>query len=354
MLSKLFTVTLGALSFITDGAVPSCQNQGQRQRPALSRLQAAQVGPSVTPKPGTYVIQSTSFGSAQIRTYSVGQPLFASLTREFPGDFGTFELAPIEGSDTEFGLKNVGQSASVVIDGDNKFVTTTTDSDPQGFTLESTETENYFIVRTTDGTDRVWTLNPEEGPVVQRIILAPQDDDELVNAQRFQFNLLSDWVASDGHSAQATLALSKPHASDASSISPGIYMIYDSFVYSLVRSYAVGQDIFAAATREFPGDFGIWTVAGDDEAGYTITNVGLDMPVVVTSAKTLSTELGGTPAKFTFAKRGDKGNVAVTSISNDGVWEMDKGLGPARARVQIRPEDTQSSLQEFNLVRYYQ
>ncbi|CAK5282181.1 unnamed protein product [Mycena citricolor] len=115
----------------------------------------------------------------------------------------------------------------------------------------------------------------------------------------------------------------------------------------MLHSYVVGEYIHSSASRRFPSDFGVWDIAGDDASGYTMTNVGLNMPLVLTPENTLAGMSVGTPAKFTFAKRGDNGRVSVALSSGAGTWEIDPSLAPVRATVRILPEDTESSLQEF-------
>ncbi|CAK5266817.1 unnamed protein product [Mycena citricolor] len=348
MLTKLLTVTLGALSFVTDSAVPSWDNQPQNPQ-TLSGLHRPQEGPNVQPTPGTYRIVTPNYGYAEIRTYRIGEALYVSRTREYSGPYGSFELMQMDDTGNVFGLKNVGQGSSIVIDGDNKFVTTTDDYMPQGFTMERTETEGFFMIRTTDGTDRVWTLNPEEGPMTQRIMLAPaSDDSEEANLdQRFRL------VSPDSDDAPRVVAPSAKFAhkhKSSSPISPGRYLIHDSLAHGMLRSYNAGQDAFTSISREYPGAFGVWSVEGDDKSGYTITNVGLNLPLRVTHSNTLATKLGAKGSKFMFVKRGDNGRIGVELMDGKGVWHLDDSQGLGHSVIQINRKDPNSKMQEFEFV----
>ncbi|CAK5282248.1 unnamed protein product [Mycena citricolor] len=367
MFSKLFTVALGALSFITDSAVPSWRNNPQQPQ-GLTELRASLVAPIYQPKPGTYRIQPSNYGYAEIHTYNVGQPLFVSLGREYPGLYSSFELVLLDGSSHVFGLKNIGQNSNVVVDGDNTFVTTTDGDFPQGFTMERTETEGYFLVRmnlagqgkdelnnrkvrTTDGSNRVWTLNPDEGPIAPRIMLAPATDAELSDSQRFQFVPASSDDVSRvvGHSAK--FPCQSKSISSASPIAPGRYRIIDSYVLSWLRSYVEGEDMYTGIDIDFPADFGVWDVAGDDESGYTVTNVGQNLPLSLTPSKTLSPNSGATPAKFNFtARAGDSRRIVVALTTGEGVWQVDLSQSPLRAPIKIEPQDNNVLVQEFNFL----
>ncbi|CAK5282182.1 unnamed protein product [Mycena citricolor] len=344
MLTKLLTVTLGALSFITDGAAPSWDNQLQNPQ-ALSGLNRPHEGPNVKPAPGTYRIFTPNYGYAEIRTYRLGEALYVSRTREYSGPYGSFELMPMDDTGNVFGLKNLGQRSSIVIDGDNKFVTTTDDYMPQGFTMERTDTKDFFMIRTTDGTDRVWTLNPEEGPVSQRIMLAPASDDPHANLdQRFRF------VSANSDDDERVVAPSAKFAhkhKSSSPITPGRYLIHDSFVHGMLRSYNPGEEAYSSISREYPGAFGVWSVEGDDKSGYTITNVGLDLPLLVTRSNTLATKSGAKGTKFMFVERGNNGLIGVELMNGEGVWQLDASQGPAHPLVQISRRDSNSMLQEF-------
>ncbi|CAK5283990.1 unnamed protein product [Mycena citricolor] len=346
MFTRLLTVTLGALSFITDGAVPSWDNHLQHPQ-AIPGLHATQAGSSVSPTPGTYRIVTPDYGYAEIRTYRIGEALYVSRTLEYSGPFGSFELMPMDDTGNVFGLRNVGQGASIVIDGDNKFVTTTDDYKPQGFTMERTETEGFFIIRTTDGTDRVWTLNPDEGPVMQRIMLAPACGSGRNSAQRFKFVSLNAEEAPRvvGHSAKFA------HVNESSSpISPGRYIIHETLLRGVLRTLAVGQELYTSNSTIAPGDYGVWSVAGDDKSGYNITNVGLNLPLSVTQSKTLSANYGVEAAKFTFVKRGYSGRVGVELMNGDGVWQLDTSRGPIYTPVLITNKMPGFIRQEFEFV----
>ncbi|CAK5282177.1 unnamed protein product [Mycena citricolor] len=316
MFSQLAALMLAALSFAS--AAPS-------------RQQAV----NAAPQAGTYQISTPKYGPAAIRSYTIGQALYASRTLEFPGPFGLHELTPTGGDN--FQLKNVGL--------DSPFVSTSASSAHE-FYLEESAVPGYFIVHTADGSGLVWTLNPEDGPVVQRIILASANggDDQLF---RFSVSEGNPLPLGLGHLAAGLYAAHVPaKATRVGPVTPGAYYILDGYFNGMLRSYTIGQNAYTSIARDFPGDFGVWIVKGDDSMGYTITNAAQNLPLVVTGSKNLATIPVGPPAQFTFSP-GSQGRVSIASLGGRGVWGVDPSQGPVQAQIQIQPQNPADPKQEF-------
>ncbi|KAJ7785262.1 hypothetical protein DFH07DRAFT_1054608 [Mycena maculata] len=101
---------------------------------------------------GTYNIYNAAWGSAQLRSYSTDQPIFVSLTLEWPGDFGRWKVQELDDSSlyniTNIGLNSPAHSSNdLVVAG----------SPAEGFSIEQAG-DNVFTIRVPNEDD-VWTTD---------------------------------------------------------------------------------------------------------------------------------------------------------------------------------------------------
>ncbi|KZV99215.1 hypothetical protein EXIGLDRAFT_248954 [Exidia glandulosa HHB12029] len=82
-----------------------------------NRLNAKQQASAATTRPD--MCELTAFWDpivGQLRSYSPGEPIFAAITREYPGPFASWDLVPTE-EENVFKFKNVGLNAFVTVTG---------------------------------------------------------------------------------------------------------------------------------------------------------------------------------------------------------------------------------------------
>ncbi|KAF7364104.1 hypothetical protein MSAN_01069400 [Mycena sanguinolenta] len=109
MFSKVLAFGLGALALVRAAPAFSFQT------PMLScnvNLDAA-VAPvtSNAIQPGQYKIYNEAFGYAQLRSYSLNEPIFVSYTREEPGPFGMWNVIQTGSpGSNEYKIVNLGLS----------------------------------------------------------------------------------------------------------------------------------------------------------------------------------------------------------------------------------------------------
>ncbi|KAJ7785260.1 hypothetical protein DFH07DRAFT_787241 [Mycena maculata] len=101
---------------------------------------------------GTYNIYNAAWGSAQLRSYSTDQPIFVSLTREWPGEFGQWKVEKRDDSNL-YTITNIGLSSPV--HSSNDLVVPGPSGD--GFSIEQAG-DNVFTIRVPNE-DKVWTVN---------------------------------------------------------------------------------------------------------------------------------------------------------------------------------------------------
>ncbi|CAK5265984.1 unnamed protein product [Mycena citricolor] len=341
MFTQLVALTLGALSFAS--AAPSRQQLFSGGSCAQD-VRPASEGFSNVPESGMYEITTPKFGGALLHGFQIGNPLVVSRALLYPGPFGQYELSVTR--DNTIRLMHRGHNTAVVVDKDQFISTASTGrATPDEFDLQETDTEGQYVVYSTEHRGYVWTLNPSDSALVSRVTLAPFRG---LPSQHFRFRRLDEFVLGLEH-LPASTGLRSPAASvfgNFDPISPGRYRIIDGVVGGLVRSYEIGQGAYTSSGRDYPGDFALWDVIGDNNAGYTITNVGQGLPLVLTDSKNLAPIPGLAPARFRFVTL-IKGRVSVSLIGVEGVWGLDSSSGYIHASIEIQSQRQGDAKQVF-------
>ncbi|KAJ6494289.1 hypothetical protein C8R45DRAFT_1072916 [Mycena sanguinolenta] len=162
MFSKALALGLGALALVS--AAPASFQSFQFSCSATS------VAPvkSLDIAPGKYGIYNVAYG-AQLRSFNPEQPIFVTLTRDFPGDFGIWELEDGEdwGKIANVGLRAAAKATRVAPCG--AIVATRGIADR--YSIEPAG-DNTFTIKVPNE-DLVWAVN--RGLVRSDVFLKPAD-----------------------------------------------------------------------------------------------------------------------------------------------------------------------------------
>ncbi|KAJ7512987.1 hypothetical protein B0H11DRAFT_15328 [Mycena galericulata] len=165
MFSKVLALGLGALALVR--AAPSFQMPMISCRVNVQTSVAAADNSFDVLPPGTYSISNNAFEGVQLRSYGKDEPIFVSLTREFPGPFGLWRVEQ-SGNGNEYKITNVGLNAPTYIS-DKNLIYTGSKSD--SFSIEPAG-DGLFTIRVPNQ-DKVWSL--DGNPVRANVQLRGQD-----------------------------------------------------------------------------------------------------------------------------------------------------------------------------------
>ncbi|KAJ7203853.1 hypothetical protein GGX14DRAFT_648088 [Mycena pura] len=118
MFSKIFTLGLTALTLV--GAAPATGFQSPMGISCSFNVQTTgATGSAGGLEPGRYLILDVP-RNIQLRSYTEDEPVFVSLTKEFPGPFGEWEVKPArEGA---FTIWNAGLGSPVYVGNDKTII----------------------------------------------------------------------------------------------------------------------------------------------------------------------------------------------------------------------------------------
>ncbi|KAJ7021670.1 hypothetical protein C8F04DRAFT_1358698 [Mycena alexandri] len=138
-------------------------------------------------KPGRYRIINAA-APGDLRSYKQGEPIFRTVTREFPGPFIFWDVVPV--GPNSFAIFNVGLEAPTFIDGDQ---IRCGNAPPAQYTISPVgQGPDLFSIKTRDG--KVWgtegnfgreevRLRPRvEGPAEQWLFIPVEDFQSVHNS----------------------------------------------------------------------------------------------------------------------------------------------------------------------------
>ncbi|EJD37467.1 hypothetical protein AURDEDRAFT_147027 [Auricularia subglabra TFB-10046 SS5] len=101
------------------------------------------------------ILASVQGAFVELRCYQVGEPVFASLSREFPGAFGLWDFHP--GSEEGvYKIRNVGLDLFIVAKRDGQLVVAP-GGDPTEFRVQPAS-DNVVLIKLAQE-DKVWTMS---------------------------------------------------------------------------------------------------------------------------------------------------------------------------------------------------
>ncbi|KAJ7203854.1 hypothetical protein GGX14DRAFT_143245 [Mycena pura] len=180
MFSKIFTLGLAALTLV--GAAPATGFQSPMGISCSINVQAGtgatgSAGAYSDIGPGRYLILDFP-RNTQLRSYTEDDPVFVSLTREFPGPFGEWDLRPA--SEGAFIISNVGLHSPVYA-GDERTIIAGHARPAVPFAVQAAG-DGTFVVKSVNE-DLLWTRTTPNN-VRSEVQLRPADGGD---AQRWRF-----------------------------------------------------------------------------------------------------------------------------------------------------------------------
>ncbi|KAJ7887927.1 hypothetical protein B0H13DRAFT_1888682 [Mycena leptocephala] len=149
MFSKIFAFGLAALSFV--GAAPATGFQAPMAMScSINVLSVSDSAVAHSLEPGFYHIRD--FMGTQLRSYEHDDPVFVSLTKEYPGPFGEWKVATAP--DGAYIISNVGLESPVYVGDDGTIIAGHHEAVP--FAIQPAG-DNTFVVKAVYE-DLVWTL----------------------------------------------------------------------------------------------------------------------------------------------------------------------------------------------------
>ncbi|KAJ6497297.1 hypothetical protein C8R45DRAFT_1093692 [Mycena sanguinolenta] len=158
MFSKILAFGLGALAIVRAAPASSIQ------MPVLScsiNLDTSASAKSFDPiLPGKYLIYNEAHeGEFQLNTYTPVEPIFVMRTREFPGPYGIWEVAPSgKWGSNEYTITNTGINALQFVDLKGQVATSLKFSEGDSFSIEPAGGDTFTIKVPNE--DKVWAVNP--------------------------------------------------------------------------------------------------------------------------------------------------------------------------------------------------
>ncbi|KAF7368154.1 hypothetical protein MVEN_00134400 [Mycena venus] len=150
MFSKIFTVGLAALTLV--GAAPATGFQSPMAISCSLNVQTAAASAAAKSlDPGRYLILDIP-RKTQLRSYAKDDPVFVSLTLEYPGAFGVWEVKPAK--EGAFTITNLGLGSPAYA-GNDKKVMAGKNGAQASFAIEAAG-DDTFVVKSVNE-DLVWT-----------------------------------------------------------------------------------------------------------------------------------------------------------------------------------------------------
>ncbi|KAJ6477203.1 hypothetical protein DFH09DRAFT_1216111 [Mycena vulgaris] len=159
MFSKILAFGLAALTLVR--AAPSFQVPVASRSVNLgTSVGATEVNTLGVIKPGIYSVINDATNTV-LRDYQQNDPIFVSYTREFPGDFGLWQVTPAADGSNEYRIFNVGLQTPTFVGNDSLVISGNPGGARDSFSIEPAG-DGVFVVRVPNE-DKIWTVaNPSD------------------------------------------------------------------------------------------------------------------------------------------------------------------------------------------------